>query len=56
MEGRKPQLSAVDRLIARCIVAFHFGMWSWGMWLALIAAFFYYSKITAALMTLYVIP
>jgi len=51
MKAKQASLSASQQLIARCVVAFHFGMWSWGMWIALVVACFFH-KISAALMTL----
>ncbi len=51
MKAEQGRLSTSQQLIARCVVAFHFGMWSWGMWIALVIACFFH-KISAALMTL----
>lgn len=46
MKADQARLSASEQLIARCVVAFHFGVWSWGMWIALVIACFFH-KISA---------
>lgn len=42
MPDVKPSMSSKDRFLVRLIVLGHFTMWSWGMWVAAIAASFYF--------------
>lgn len=52
MKDIKLDMSAVDRFLARCVVFFHFSMFSWGFWILMVFAA-YWSRVSAALMTLY---
>ena len=47
-------MSASEQFLARCVVFFHFSMWSWGMWIAIVFVA-YWHRISAALMTLYLV-
>lgn len=52
MKDIKLDMSAADRFLAKCVVFFHFSMFSWGFWILMVVAA-YWSRVSAALMTLY---
>ena len=52
MKDDKLDMSALDRFLARSVVAFHFSMFSWGTWITIVLAA-YWSRLSAAFMTLY---
>lgn len=54
LQDTELRLSASQQLLARCVVFFHFSMFSWGMWIAIVLAAYWY-RTSAAIMTLYLV-